>query len=67
MGTMSATPPKTPQPGAGEIGLRITMRLHEPSGPTELIGVLETLTTVRKRTGEIVYFDPQHVVAWRIV
>jgi hypothetical protein len=43
------------------------MRLHEPSGPTELVGVLETLTTVRKRSGAVVTFDPEQVVAWRIV
>lgn len=43
------------------------MRLHESGGPTELLGFLETLTTIRKRNGEIVTFDPERVVAWRIV
>ncbi len=67
MGTMPSTPPKASHPGAGQLGLRVAMRLHEPSGPTELVGVLETLTTVRKRSGAVVTFDPEQVVAWRIV
>jgi hypothetical protein len=67
MGPMSAAVPKPPHPGPAEIGLRVTMRLHESGGPTELLGFLETLTTIRKRNGEIVTFDPEQVVAWRIV
>ncbi|GDX31884.1 hypothetical protein LBMAG15_08180 [Actinomycetes bacterium] len=67
MGTMSAAPKHPPHPGHDEIGLRVTMRLNQPGGQTELVGILQTLTSVQRRTGDIVTFDPAHVVTWRIV
>ena len=44
------------------IGQRLTLRLHDPSGGyRDLVGVLESATTIRKRSGEIVEFDPHQI------
>jgi GNAT superfamily N-acetyltransferase len=41
------------------IGRRLTLRLHDPAGGyRDLVGVLETMTTLRKRDGEVVAFNP---------
>ena len=46
----------------GLIGQRLTLRLHDPEGGyRDLVGVLESATTIRKRSGEIVEFDPQQI------
>ena len=46
----------------GLIGQRLTLRLHDPEGGyRDLVGVLESETTIRKRSGEIVEFDPQQI------
>ncbi len=46
----------------GLIGQRLTLRLHDPEGGyRDLVGVLESPTTIRKRSGEIVDFDPQQI------
>ena len=46
----------------GLIGQRLTLRLHDPEGGyRDLVGVLESPTTIRKRSGEIVEFDPQQI------
>jgi GNAT superfamily N-acetyltransferase len=44
------------------IGQRLTLRLHDPvGGYRDLVGVLESATTIRKRSGEIVEFDPRQI------
>ncbi len=44
------------------IGQRLTLRLHDPEGGyRDLVGVLESVTTIRKRSGEIVEFDPSQI------
>ena len=44
------------------IGQRLTLRLHDPEGGyRDLVGVLESATTIRKRSGEIVTFDPSQI------
>jgi GNAT superfamily N-acetyltransferase len=44
------------------IGQRLTLRLHDPEGGyRDLVGVLESVTTIRKRSGEIVEFDPRQI------
>ena len=46
----------------GLIGQRLTLRLHDPDGGyRDLVGILESPTTIRKRSGEIVEFDPQQI------
>ena len=42
------------------IGQRLTLRLHDPEGGyRDLVGVLESEKTLRKKSGEVVDFDPQ--------
>jgi len=44
------------------IGQRLTLRLHDPDGGyRDLVGVLESATTIKKRSGEIVEFDPHQI------
>ena len=44
------------------IGQRLTLRLRDPDGGyRDLVGVLESATTIRKRSGEIVTFDPSQI------
>ena len=46
----------------GLIGQRLTLRLHDPEGGyRDLVGILESPTTIKKRSGEIVEFDPQQI------
>jgi len=46
----------------GLIGQRLTLRLHDPEGGyRDLVGILESPTTIRKSSGEIVEFDPQQI------
>lgn len=46
----------------GLIGQRLTLRLHDlEGGYRDLVGILESATTIRKRSGEIVEFDPQQI------
>ena len=48
--------------GPALIGQRLTLRLHDPEGGyRDLVGVLESVTTIRKRSGEIVEFDPRQI------
>ena len=44
------------------IGQRLTLRLRDPGGGyRDLVGILESATTIRKRSGEIVQFDPSQI------
>jgi ribosomal protein S18 acetylase RimI-like enzyme len=44
------------------IGQRLTLRLHDPEGGyRDLVGILESPTTIRKRSGEVVEFDPSQI------
>ena len=44
------------------IGQRLTLRLRDPEGGyRDLVGILESATTIRKRSGEIVQFDPSEI------
>ncbi len=42
------------------IGQRLTLRLHDPEGGyRDLVGILESDRTLRKKSGDVVEFDPQ--------
>lgn len=42
--------------------------MHDPDGGyRDILGILESPTTIRKRDGSIVSFDPNHIALWRIV
>ena len=53
-------------PGADHFGKRLTIRLHEPDGRyRDIVGVLESETTVRKRDGSLTHFPPDKIAIWR--
>ena len=48
--------------GSELIGRRLTLRLHDPGGGyRDLVGILETMNTIRKRDGEVVAFNPDQI------
>ena len=53
-------------PGVEIIGARITVRLHEPGGGfRDVVGTLETLTSVRKTDGSLAHFSHDQIAIWR--
>ncbi len=58
--------PLTDQPGLDDIGQRMTIRMHDSDGGyRDILGTLESPTTIRKRDGSIVSFDPNRIALWR--
>jgi hypothetical protein len=56
------------QPFAAQIGQRVSIRLHDPAGGyQDILGVLESESTVRKKDGTIVIFDPANMALWKVV
>ena len=56
------------QPSAAQIGQRVSIRMHEDTGGfRDILGVLESEKTVRKKDGSLVGFDPAKIAAWKIV
>lgn len=44
----------------------MTIRMHDPDGGyRDILGILETPTSIRKRDGSIVTFDPDRIALWR--
>jgi hypothetical protein len=55
-------------PENSDIGMKVSIRLFEPEGGfRDLLGILESATTVRKKSGELVEFDPVRIALWKIV
>lgn len=58
--------PLTDRPGIDDIGQRMTVRMHDPDGGyRDILGTLESPTTIRKRDGSVVSFDPNRIALWR--
>jgi len=56
------------QPSAAQVGVRVSIRLHDPSGGfRDILGILESENTVRKKDGIVVTFDPAKIAVWKIV
>jgi hypothetical protein len=56
------------QPSAAQIGLRVSIRLHDPSGGyRDLLGTLESENTVLKKDGTVITFDPRKIAVWKVV
>lgn len=54
------------RPGIDDIGQRMTVRMHDPDGGyRDILGTLESPTTIRKRDGSVVSFDPDRIALWR--
>ena len=65
-------PPRVPHvphvPGLPEIGQRASIRLFEPEGGyRDLLGILESPTTIRKKDGSLITFDPGRIFLWKVV
>ena len=60
-------PVKAP-PSILEVGLRLSIRSHDPEGGfRDLLGHLVSVNQVRKKNGEIVTFDPSTIALWKVV
>lgn len=56
------------QPSAAQIGERVSIRLHDPAGGyRDILGILESENTVKKKNGSIVTFDPAKIAVWKVV
>ena len=50
------------------VGQRLTLRLHDPAGGyRDLVGILESATSIRKRNGEVVTFNPDEIAIVHVV
>jgi len=48
------------QPSAAQIGERVSIRLHDPQGGyRDLLGILVSENTVKKKDGTLITFDPR--------
>jgi len=55
-------------PSTAQIGLRVSIRLHDPSGGfRDLLGTLESENTVKKKDGTVITFDPAKIAMWKVV
>ena len=58
-------------PGPQHIGQKVSIRLHneipEEALFRDVLGYLETETSVRRRSGEVVVFDPARIAYWKVV
>jgi hypothetical protein len=55
-------------PSTAQIGLRVSIRLHVPSGGfRDLLGTLESENTVKKKDGTVITFDPAKIAVWKVV
>lgn len=56
------------QPSASQIGQRVSIRLHDPAGGyRDILGILESESTVRKKDGSLISFDPVKIAIWKVV
>ena len=56
------------QPSAAQIGERVSIRLHDPQGGyRDLLGILVSENTVKKKDGTFITFDPSKIAVWKIV
>lgn len=56
------------QPSAAQIGERVSIRLHDlQGGYRDLLGILVSENTVKKKDGTLITFDPSKIAIWKIV
>ena len=55
-------------PGLDAIGSKVSVRLFaEDGGFRDILGTLETETSIRKKSGELASFDPSRVALWKLI
>ena len=65
---MEPLQPVTAPPSILEVGLRLSIRSHDPEGGfRDLLGHLVSIDQIRKKDGEIITFDPSAIALWKIV
>lgn len=56
------------QPSAAQIGERVSIRLHDlQGGYRDLLGILVSENTIKKKDGTLITFDPSKIAVWKIV
>ena len=56
------------QPSAAQIGELVSIRLHDPQGGyRDLLGILVSENTVKKKDGTLITFDPSKIAVWKVV
>ena len=50
-----------------EIGKRVTVRLRDGAGYRDLVGHLESRTSLRNRQGQLMHFDPERIHIWKVI
>ena len=56
------------QPSAAQVGERVSIRLHDPAGGyRDLLGILVSENTVKKKDGTLINYDPSKIAVWKIV
>ena len=56
------------QPSAAQVGERVSIRLHDPAGGyRDLLCILVSENTVKKKDGTLITFDPSKIAVWKIV
>ena len=50
-----------------EIGKRVTVRLRDGAGFRDLVGHLESPTSLRNRHGQLLNFDPEQIHIWKVI
>ena len=55
-------------PGIEAVGSKVSVRLFDADGGfRDILGTLESPTTVRKKSGELATFDPTQVALWKLI
>jgi ribosomal protein S18 acetylase RimI-like enzyme len=67
---MAPTPHPLPKPvpNSRDIGAKVSVRLHDPTGGfRDILGILESETAIRRKNGILVEFEPNQIAVWRRV
>ncbi len=55
-------------PGTKDIGAKVSIRLFDSEGGfRDILGILETQSSVRKKNGELVEFDSAQIALWKLI
>ena len=55
-------------PGTKDVGAKVSIRLFASGGGfRDILGILETQSSVRKKNGELVEFDSAKIALWKLI
>ncbi|NBU93511.1 MAG: hypothetical protein EBS18_02985 [Actinobacteria bacterium] len=56
------------RPAALHIGQRVSIRMHDSEGGyRDILGILVSIDSVRKKDGSLIKFDPTKIALWKVV